>query len=102
MSLFGHVQAKPGKRVGHTVDTSFPSNLGEGGVMMMMIHANIQLRSLIHRQNCTAGRSFPKDKKIQSRESKTACFVVCSFHCLKRNKDKPCKCLFLGGLKVRH
>lgn len=28
MSLFGHVQAKPGKQVGCTVDTSFPSSLG--------------------------------------------------------------------------
>lgn len=64
MSLLGQVQAKNLGGGDRTVDTSFPSKLG--GVMMMkmmMLHANIHLRLLIHRRDCTARRSFPNKKK---------------------------------------
>lgn len=65
MSLLGQVQAKPGR--GFALWTSTPSGwggLGVVGVMMMMmmvLHANIHLRLLIHRRDCTARRSFPNN-----------------------------------------
>ena len=66
MSLLGQVQAKPGR--GFALWTSTPSGLGGVVVvgvkmMMMVLHANIHLRLLIHRRDCTARRSFPNKKK---------------------------------------
>lgn len=91
MSLLGRVQAKPGKGVGRTVDTSSPKyfdNDDDDDAPRQHPAQVIDPSARLYSWEILP-KTKKQTKKIQSRESKTACFVFCSFHCLKRNKDKP-------------
>lgn len=80
MSLLGQVQARPGNRVGRTVD-EFPKSFG---VSDDDDDAPRQHPSRVSDPFCETVQlgDPPQIKKIQSRESKTACFVFCSFRFL--------------------
>lgn len=63
MSLLNQVQPKPG-REGVSYGGPVPQvSRGEGVMMIAIVRANIRLGLPIRRQDCTAGRSVPNNKK---------------------------------------